>query len=56
VFGSALSNEYALAREHFNLSVEEILALARSGIECIFGGKREKERLRAMMWKEGQLP
>ena len=55
MFGSPLSNEYALAKEHFNLSNDEILALARSGIECIFGGDEEKERLRTIMWPEGRL-
>lgn len=50
VFGSSLSNEYALITEHFALSREEICALARSPIDMIFGGDDEKARLRQLMW------
>jgi len=50
VFGSPLSNEYVLIKQHFGLSDEEVKKLARSGIECIFGGDEEKERLRQLMW------
>jgi adenosine deaminase len=39
-----------LIREHFDLSDTEVIELARSGIECIFGGEAEKTRLREMMW------
>ncbi|KAK3357285.1 hypothetical protein B0T25DRAFT_452877 [Lasiosphaeria hispida] len=50
VFGSPLSNEYALAAEHFGLGRSEICALARKGIDVIFGGDEEKARLREIMW------
>ncbi|KAM7222363.1 hypothetical protein V8F06_002141 [Rhypophila decipiens] len=52
VFGSPLSNEYALVAEHFGLSRSEICALARQGIDVIFSGEEEKERLRRLMWHE----
>jgi len=51
VFGSNLSNEYALIAEHFGLNKEEICALARSAIDTIFGSKEDKQRLRELMWK-----
>ncbi|EQB48140.1 adenosine deaminase [Colletotrichum gloeosporioides Cg-14] len=50
VFGSPLSNEYRLVAEHFNLSQNEVCALARRGIDSIFGGDAEKQRLRDVMW------
>ncbi|EPE29922.1 Metallo-dependent hydrolase [Glarea lozoyensis ATCC 20868] len=50
VFGSPLSNEYRLVAEHFGLSDQEIFRLARSAVDCIFGGEEEKERLRGLMW------
>lgn len=46
-----MSNEYRLVAEHFNMGEEEIKELARSGIETIFGGKEQKERLRRSMWQ-----
>lgn len=49
VFGSPLSNEYRLVAEHFGLSEPQIRALARKGIEVIFGGPKEKQRLRDIM-------
>ncbi|ROW14941.1 hypothetical protein VPNG_03361 [Cytospora leucostoma] len=49
VFGSPLSNEYRLVAEHFGLSEPEIRTLARKGIDVIFGGAEEKQRLRAIM-------
>ncbi|OAQ66731.1 SNF7 family protein [Pochonia chlamydosporia 170] len=52
VFGSPLSNEYRLVAKHFHLDRSQICALARQGIEGIFGGDQEKERLRQVMWKE----
>ncbi|WYZ39810.1 hypothetical protein EsH8_IV_000151 [Colletotrichum jinshuiense] len=51
VFGSPLSNEYRLVAEHFKLSRDDICALTRRGIESIFGGEAEKERLRRVMWE-----
>ncbi|KAL2262562.1 hypothetical protein VTK26DRAFT_938 [Humicola hyalothermophila] len=52
VFGSPLSNEYALVAQHFGLDRAEICALARRGIDVIFGGEGEKERLRNILWTE----
>ncbi|KAG6364353.1 hypothetical protein INS49_005954 [Diaporthe citri] len=49
VFGSPLSNEYRLVAEHFGLSEPQIRTLARKGIEVIFGGPEEKQRLRDIM-------
>lgn len=51
VFGSPLSNEYALIAEHFKLSRDEIENLAKGAVELIFDGEEEKERLRALEWK-----
>jgi adenosine deaminase len=45
-----LSNEYALVAKHFGLSRQEICTLARKGIDVIFGGDEEKQRLREIMW------
>ncbi|PHH91686.1 hypothetical protein CDD83_10670 [Cordyceps sp. RAO-2017] len=50
VFGSPLSNEYRLVAEHFKLDRSRICALARQGIDAIFGGDEEKQRLRDIMW------
>jgi adenosine deaminase len=49
VFGSSLSNEYALIAQHFGLNKKEIYELARSAIDTIFGSEDDKERLRDMM-------
>lgn len=50
VFGSPLSNEYALVAKHFGLGREEICELARGAIQVIFGGEEEKARLQQIMW------
>ncbi|KAI5917935.1 hypothetical protein F4810DRAFT_704532 [Camillea tinctor] len=50
VFGSPLSNEWEIIQSHFHLRREEILSLARKGVEVIFGGEEEKGRLRDIMW------
>ncbi|KAI1739833.1 Metallo-dependent hydrolase [Xylaria scruposa] len=50
VFGSPVSNEWALIQEHFHLAREDILGLARKGVDVIFGGEEEKARLREIMW------
>ncbi|CCC08328.1 hypothetical protein SMACR_01875 [Sordaria macrospora] len=52
VFGSPLSNEYALVAKHFGLARADICSLVRRGIDVIFGGDAEKERLRGLMWSE----
>ncbi|KAI0118595.1 Metallo-dependent hydrolase [Nemania sp. FL0031] len=50
VFGSPVSNEWALIQEHFHLERKDILSLARKGIDVIFGGDEQKARLREIMW------
>ncbi|KND90741.1 Adenosine deaminase-like protein [Tolypocladium ophioglossoides CBS 100239] len=50
VFGSPLSNEYRLVAQHFALDRVQTCALARQGIDAIFGGEKEKRRLRDIMW------
>lgn len=50
VFGSPLSNEYRLVAEHFGLDRQAICKLSRQPIDGIFGGEREKERLKDIMW------
>ncbi|KAG5928545.1 hypothetical protein E4U42_000462 [Claviceps africana] len=52
VFGSPLSNEYQLVAQHFDLNRAQICELARQGIDGIFGGDEEKQRLREIMWTE----
>ncbi len=49
VFGSTLSNEYLLVAEHFDLSRRDLLDLCGRGIETIFGGEGEKQRLRELI-------
>ncbi|RJE19118.1 adenosine deaminase [Aspergillus sclerotialis] len=44
-FCSPVSNEYVLAASHFELSRKDILRICRKGIEAIFGGCAEKNRL-----------
>ncbi|APA10856.1 hypothetical protein sscle_07g056260 [Sclerotinia sclerotiorum 1980 UF-70] len=51
VFGSKLSDEYALVARHFNLDRKDICTLARSGIEVIFGSEGDREWLRGVMWR-----
>ncbi|KAK3399141.1 hypothetical protein B0T20DRAFT_192185 [Sordaria brevicollis] len=50
VFGSPLSNEYALVAKHFGLTRADICSLVRRGIDVIFGGDEEKERLKGLIW------
>jgi adenosine deaminase len=50
VFGSPVSNEWALIQEHFHLSRDDILSLARKGVNVIFGGDEQKARLQKIMW------
>jgi hypothetical protein len=38
-------------RNNFGFNHSEILDLARSGIDAIFGGDNEKGRLRKLMWQ-----
>lgn len=46
VFCSLLSNEYLLAAQHFGLNRGDLLDMCRKAIDVIFGGEKEKERLR----------
>ncbi|KAL4943580.1 hypothetical protein BDV06DRAFT_221141 [Aspergillus oleicola] len=48
-FCSPVSNEYLLAAEHFQLNRSEIFKISRRAIDTIFGGEREKERLRKLL-------
>ncbi|KAI1821002.1 Metallo-dependent hydrolase [Xylaria intraflava] len=48
--GSPLSNEWALIQQYFHLGRDDILGLARKGIDVIFGGEEQKARLRDIMW------
>lgn len=50
VFGSKLSNEFALIAEHFGLSRRELCELAKDGITAIFSGEEVKIRLANIMW------
>ncbi|KAI5860504.1 Metallo-dependent hydrolase [Durotheca rogersii] len=50
VFESPLSNEWRLIQAHFGLGRDEILGLARKGIDVIFADDDERERLRRVMW------
>ena len=52
VFGSPLSNEYALVAQYFGLNRAEICTLVRKGVDVIFGGEQEKSRLRNIIWKD----
>lgn len=51
VFGSPLSNEYALIAEHFGLDSKEISELARGAIDITFADEEEKKRLREILWE-----
>ncbi|KAJ6118396.1 adenosine/AMP deaminase domain-containing protein [Penicillium samsonianum] len=50
VFGSPLSEEYRLVARYFNVNRTQLCNLARQGIDAIFGGEEEKQRLRDIMW------
>lgn len=52
MFGSPLSNEYALVAKHFGLDRREICDLARDAIQVIFGPEEDKQRLQRIMWRE----
>lgn len=39
IFGSALSNEYLLAAQHFDLSTHDLIRLCRQAVEVSFAGK-----------------
>lgn len=46
VFCSPLSNEYALAAEHFNLSKEDLITLCEEVVGITFASEDAKVRLR----------
>lgn len=48
-FCSPVSNEYSLAAEHFQLNRTDVLNISRKAINAIFGGEKEKERLRELL-------
>ena len=49
VFASPLSQEYALAAEHFDLTKQDLLGLSQSAVDCIFGDNKEKKRMRRLL-------
>ncbi|KAG5919241.1 hypothetical protein E4U61_001044 [Claviceps capensis] len=51
VFGIPLSTEYRLVAKHFNFTSDQMRHLARQGIGAIFGGEKEKQRLRKALFK-----
>lgn len=48
-FCSPVSNEYLLAAQHFGLDREDLVRIAKRSVESIFGGEKEKERLRNLL-------
>lgn len=46
VFCSPLSQEYALAAEHFNLSKEDLITLCEGVVDITFASEDDKARLR----------
>ena len=49
VFCSQLSNEYALAAKHFELSRGDLIGLCHDAVGMIFTDEEEKWRLRAVL-------
>lgn len=48
-FCSPVSNEYLLAAQHFGLDRVDLIRIATRSVDSIFGGEKEKERLRKML-------
>lgn len=48
-FCSPVSDEYLLAATNFNLDQYALLDICRKGIDSIFGGPQEKERLYSLI-------
>ncbi|CAK45597.1 uncharacterized protein An08g06270 [Aspergillus niger] len=48
-FCSPVSNEYLLAAEHFQLTRADVLGICRKSYDAIFGGEKEKDRLRRLL-------
>ncbi|KAL2823075.1 hypothetical protein BJX63DRAFT_417448 [Aspergillus granulosus] len=48
-FCSAVSNEYLLAAEHFQLNRADVLSIALRAINAIFAGEDERTRLRMLL-------
>ncbi|GLA05042.1 hypothetical protein AnigIFM60653_005111 [Aspergillus niger] len=48
-FCSPVSNEYLLAAEHFQLTRADVLGICRKSYDAIFGGEKEKDRLRRLV-------
>ncbi|EGP86108.1 unnamed protein product [Zymoseptoria tritici ST99CH_3D7] len=49
IFGSPVSNEYLLAAQHFCLSQNDLVQLARRAVPSIFGDDEEKRRLHSLL-------
>ena len=49
IFGSALSNEYLLVAESFDLRAMDLIGLYERSIEMVFSGEEEKRRLRKIL-------
>lgn len=49
IFESSLSNEYALAMEHFELTKQDAMELSRNAVKCIFAGPSEKDRMNDLL-------
>lgn len=45
IFESELSNEYALAMEHFELRRRDVVALSRQAAGMTFAGQEAKQRM-----------
>ncbi|KFL62988.1 uncharacterized protein TERG_12664, partial [Trichophyton rubrum CBS 118892] len=50
-FCSPVSTEYLLAAANFNLDQSALLDICKKGVDSIFGGPREKERLYSLIDK-----
>jgi adenosine deaminase len=46
IFGSTLSQEYAIAAQTFNMDKRQLFDLSRNSIDSIFAGEAVKEKLR----------
>lgn len=51
-FCSPVSNEYYLTSKHFGLSRSDLIALCKRGVDSIFGGEHEKNRLWRLLENE----
>jgi adenosine deaminase len=49
IFERGLSEEYALAAEHFGLDKRQLLGLSRGAVNVIFGGDGERQRMGVLL-------